>query len=199
MEGAVVDDEVPARRLAELVEASKAGRRPRLLCFWGHRPQADGGVGRGCLSQWWPCTFELDGQRYRSAEHWMMAAKARLFGDEAMARAIIAAGHPGKAKALGREVAGYDEARWRAERFGIVVRGNLAKFSQDPALGAWLLGTGNQVLVEASPVDPVWGIGLAADDARTADPALWPGLNLLGFALMEVRDQLASGQVPLGP
>ena len=194
-----MDAAVPTRRLAELVEASRAGRRPELLCFWGHRPQADGGVGRGCLSQWWPCTFELDGGRYRSAEHWMMAAKARLFGDEAAASAIMAAGHPGKAKALGRQVAGYDEARWRAERFAIVVRGNLAKFSQDQSLGAWLLGTGDKVLVEASPVDRIWGIGLAADDAMTADPAAWPGLNLLGFALMEVRDQLADGAAPRAP
>ena len=80
-----------------------------------------------------------------------------------------------------------------------MVRGNLAKFSQDPVLGGWLLGTGNKVLVEASPVDRVWGTGLAADDGRTADPARWPGLNLLGFALMEVRDRLAAGEAPRAP
>lgn len=73
-----------------------------------------------------------------------------------------------------------------------MVAGNLAKFAQNPALGEFLLGTGEQVLLEASPVDAVWGIGLAADHRDATRPAQWPGLNLLGFALMDVRAQLAA-------
>ena len=85
---------------------------------------------------------------------------------------------------------GFDSAAWEAERFAVVVAGNRAKFGQHAELAAYLRGTAPRVLVEASPVDRIWGIGLAADDERVADPASWQGLNLLGFALMEVRDQL---------
>ena len=85
---------------------------------------------------------------------------------------------------------GFDEAVWERERFGIVVEGSVHKFGQDAALRQFLLGTGERVLVEASPRDRIWGIGLAADDERATDPARWRGLNLLGFALMEAREVL---------
>ncbi|MEU8205175.1 NADAR family protein [Streptosporangium sp. NPDC049046] len=158
--------------------------------FWGHRPPRSGGVGAGCLSQWWPADFVVDGVVYRTAEHFMMAGKARLFGDEESAAAIVAADHPGQVKDLGRRVRGFDEEKWTAARFDLVVRGNFAKFGRHADLREFLLGTGERVLVEASPVDRVWGIGLAADDERAEKPELWPGLNLLGFALMEVRHAL---------
>ena len=93
-------------------------------------------------------------------------------------------------KALGRKVRGFGEERWVDKRFEIALRGNLAKFSQNPELRDWLIGTSPAVLVEASPVDTIWGIGLAADDKRASDPAKWRGLNLLGFVLMKARDQL---------
>ncbi|MHC3968565.1 NADAR family protein, partial [Pseudomonas aeruginosa] len=121
----------------------------------------------------------------------MMAAKARLFDDSRLLERILAARSPGEAKALGREVAGFDEARWNAERVGIVIEGNLGKFGQNASLKKYLLGTADRVLVEASPVDAIWGIGLAASDPLAAEPATWQGLNLLGFALMEVRRRLA--------
>lgn len=121
----------------------------------------------------------------------MMAEKARLFGDQAILHQVLSAKTPNDAKALGRRVAGYDDARWTRRRFDAVVQGNLAKFSQSGPLRAFLRGTGTAVLVEASPVDAIWGIGLAADDPRASDPAQWQGLNLLGFALMAVRDHLA--------
>ncbi|WP_377274323.1 NADAR family protein [Peterkaempfera sp. SMS 1(5)a] len=159
--------------------------------FWGHRPQRDGSVGAGCLSQWWQSPFTVEGVEYASAEHWMMAAKARLFEDEAVLGRILSAATPAEAKKLGRLVRGFDGAAWERERFGLVVAGNVAKFGQDRDLCGYLLGTGRRVLVEASPMDRVWGIGLAADDERAADPARWRGLNLLGFALMEARALLA--------
>lgn len=169
-----------------------AGRPVRWLMFWGHRPQADGSVGRGCLSQWWPSPFTVDGVGYASAEHWMMAGKARLFGDAEAEERIRAAASPAEAKKLGRTVRGFDDRVWAARRTELVVEGNVAKFGQDPALRRFLLATSSRVLVEASPRDRVWGIGLSAADDRAADPARWPGLNLLGFALMEARARLSA-------
>jgi ribA/ribD-fused uncharacterized protein len=108
-----------------------------------------------------------------------------------MAERILATRHPRAAKVLGGRVTGFDQTTWNKHRFPIVVAGNLAKFDQHPALRTFLLGTRRRVLVEASPVDRVWGIGLARDDPAAADPARWRGLNLLGFALMQVRATLS--------
>jgi ribA/ribD-fused uncharacterized protein len=165
--------------------------RVKYLFFWGHRPQLDGSVGAGCLSQWWPVEFTEDGVTFRSAEHYMMWRKALLFGDEATAARVVGAVHPRDAKKLGRGVAGFDDGVWEAERFSIVVAANRAKFGQHPELATWLAGTSGRVLVEASPTDRVWGIGLAATDERATDPARWRGLNLLGFALMRARADLS--------
>jgi ribA/ribD-fused uncharacterized protein len=181
-----------ARTREDLAALIAAGARPKWLMFWGHRPQSNGSIGSGALSQWWPSPFSVEGVAYASAEHWMMAGKARLFGDDASLPAILAARTPAEAKNLGRLVRAFDERRWAAARFELVVTGNVAKFGQDPALRAYLLGTGNRVLVEASPRDRVWGIGLGATDDRATDPSRWPGQNLLGFALMEARARLAA-------
>ncbi|MEV5240216.1 NADAR family protein [Streptomyces cinnamoneus] len=189
------------RTVAELTAAAARGEQAKYVYFWGHRPRRDGSVGAGCFSQWWPSPFTVDGTVYATAEHWMMAGKARLFGDaEAEARAL-AAGHPKEAKDAGRSVRGFDEEEWHRHRFELVVEGSVHKFGQHPELGAYLLGTGTRVLVEASPLDRVWGIGLAADDERAQDPARWCGLNLLGFALMEARQRLAAAgsSGPSGP
>jgi ribA/ribD-fused uncharacterized protein len=182
---------VPADLDVDSLRSAMAdGWRPAFLFFWGHKPRK-GGVGRHVLSQWWPAQFAVDGQTYPTAEHFMMAEKARLFGDMEMAARIVEATEPGKAKALGRQVRGFESDRWERHCLDIVVRGNAAKFGQNPALRGWLLATGDAVLVEASPVDPVWGIGLAADDPRAVDPTQWRGTNLLGFALMRVRASLS--------
>lgn len=165
----------------------------KYLFFWGHTPKRAGVIGAECLSQWYPAPFEVGGVRFATAEHFMMWGKARLFGDAGAAERILAAGHPQQAKALGRTIAGFDDARWDAERLAIVTAGNVEKFRQNPDLLAFLLGTRNRVLVEASPLDRVWGIGLAADDERALDPARWRGLNLLGEALMAAREALLEG------
>lgn len=164
----------------------------KYLFFWGHQAERDGRIGKGCLSQWWPCSFVVAGQRFASAEHYMMWRKALLFDDVSVASRVQAASSPGEAKALGRLVSGFSDEVWTAARLEIVVEGNLAKFGQDDALKAFLLATGSRVLVEASPLDRVWGIGLAADDPRALDPSSWLGLNLLGEALMEVRARLSA-------
>ncbi|MFF4589946.1 NADAR family protein [Streptomyces sp. NPDC001388] len=173
-----------------LVREVRAGTRIKYLHFWGHRPRPDGRVGPSCLSQWWPSPFAVDGVSYATAEHWMMARKARLFGDAEAEQRALAAAHPSQAKKAGRLVRGFDEAVWERERFRIVVEGSVHKFAAHPELAAFLLGTGERVLVEASPVDRVWGIGLAADDEAAGDPERWRGPNLLGFALMEARGRL---------
>lgn len=175
-----------------LVSAVESGARVKYLHFWGHRPQPDGRVGASCLSQWWPSPFVVGGVSYATAEHWMMAAKARIFGDAAAELRALEAPNPALAKKAGRLVRGFDEPVWERERFAVVVEGSVHKFAAHPALRAFLLGTGERVLVEASPMDRVWGIGLAADDERASDPRHWRGPNLLGFALMAARERLAA-------
>ncbi|MET9398736.1 NADAR family protein [Kitasatospora sp. NPDC002965] len=192
MSNELVDDPADTRNRADLTALVAVGVQPKWLMFWGHRAQRDGSVGPGVLSQWWPeHPFTVDGVEYATAEHWMMAGKARMFGDEGMLARILGAASPAEAKKLGRQVRGFDDAAWTAGRFELVVRGNVAKFAQDEALRGYLLSTRRRVLVEASPVDRIWGIGLAADDARAQEPAAWRGQNLLGFALMEARERLA--------
>ncbi|TWV30479.1 NADAR family protein [Streptomyces misionensis] len=177
--------------LEALVSEVRAGSRIKYLHFWGHRPRPDGTIGASCLSQWWPSPFVVDGKHYATAEHWMMAGKARLFGDERAEERVLSAARPAEAKKAGRLVRGFDEEIWERERFRIVVEGSVHKFAADDALRAFLLGTGDRVLVEASPLDRVWGIGLPAADDAASDPERWRGLNLLGFALMEARAELA--------
>ncbi|MFN8445997.1 MAG: NADAR family protein [Caldilineaceae bacterium] len=176
--------------LQTLLDAVHAGERLKFLFFWGHHPNVDGNIGKGCLSQWWPAAFTGDGITYPTAEHFMMAEKARLFGDDVALQEILNASSPGTAKSVGRGVQGFEDAIWSDRRFAIVVRGNQAKFAQNPPLKEFLRNTGNRVLVEASPQDRIWGIGLAEDDARVTNPEQWLGLNLLGFALMKVRSLL---------
>lgn len=173
--------------MTELISQAGSGTRLKYLFFWGHEPQRDGSIGAGCLSQWWPSLFNVDGRAFATAEHWMMWSKAMLFGDNETAGLILAVDQPHRAKALGRQVRGFDQKTWAAQRFEIVVAGSVAKFSQHKDLGEYLAGTGDRVLVEASPVDAIWGIGLASDDPGATDPTQWRGENQLGFALMRAR------------
>ena len=175
-----------------LLEAEADGRRLKFLFFWGHTPPGRSRVGPHVLSQWYEHPFTVDDVTYPSAEHYMMAGKARLFGDEARLALILDAASPGEAKVHGGAVRGFDEATWRRRRVDIVVRGSLAKFGSDDELRAYLLSTGERVLVEASPRDRIWGIGMGRDDPAAEQPSRWQGLNLLGFALMEARARLAS-------
>jgi ribA/ribD-fused uncharacterized protein len=179
-----------ARSVEELRMLVEAGATVKYLHFWGHQPEPDGTPGRGSLSQWFEAPFVVDGVRYRTAEHWMMAEKARLFGDQEAERAAIDAANPALAKAAGRTVRDFDDAVWDRERFEIVVHGNTHKFAAHPAMREFLLRTGSRVLVEASPRDRVWGIGMGARNENAENPAAWRGLNLLGFALMEARERL---------
>ena len=164
--------------------------RVKYLFFWGNQPSKDGVITKSCLSQWWLADFVVTGITYRSTEHWMMAEKARLFNDKQGLARILAAKSPAEAKKLRREIDGFVPEVWEARKLEIVTTGNLHKFSQHLELSTFLLGTHDRVLVEASPVDTIWGIGLAADAADAENPARWLGPNLLGFILMQVKDQL---------
>ena len=170
------------------------GQKHKYLHFWGHTPSRKGQIDQSCLSQWYPAPFTEDGIQYPTAEHYMMAAKARLFGDDERLEQILATRHPGATKRLGRQVSPFQPERWEQHRFDIVVAGNLAKFSQNSLLNAYLQKTEQRILVEASPIDTIWGIGLAAADPNASNPEQWPGQNLLGFALMKVRALLAESE-----
>lgn len=178
------------RSVEQLRQLSQTGARLKYMFFWGHRQKRAGEVTKSCLSNWFPAPFTEGGIMYRTTEHYMMAQKALLFKDADTSTKIIQANTPGEAKQLGRLVQGFNEDTWVHHRFEIVVRGNLAKFSQHAALKSFLLSTHARILVEASPTDQIWGIGMAADDPQVEHPDAWKGLNLLGFALMEVRSRL---------
>lgn len=165
----------------------------KYIFFWGHTDRKEG-ASKACMSQWYESPFTVDGILYKTAEHWMMAKKAELFNDKEILEKIIACNKPGEAKALGREVRNYADESWLANRFNIVVQGSYHKFSQHPPLKEFLINTGDRVLVEASPLDKIWGIGMAQDHKKIDDVNAWRGLNLLGFALMEARELLREHQ-----
>ena len=153
----------------------------KFVLFWGGWP-----------SQWHPARFTVDGVEYNCCEQFMMAEKARVFGDaEALAK-ILASKSPRAQKALGRTVRNFDKATWDGVCRGIVYAGNLARFSQEDTLRRTLLATGEKAIVEASPTDRIWGIGLSQDDPRALYPVQWRGTNWLGIALTQVRATLAA-------
>lgn len=171
-----------------IIEKFRKKERLKYVFFWGHQPSADGSITKSCFSQWFDCRFIADGVEYSTAEQYMMAQKALLFGDTEKYEKIMTASHPKQFKDLGRRISGFDETVWNRHKTDIVIKGNLAKFSQDPELRSFLLGTGERILVEASPYDKIWGIGMSANDTKCENPEMWNGENLLGFCLMEVRD-----------
>jgi ribA/ribD-fused uncharacterized protein len=147
---------------------------------------------KGPFSQFHASRFSVDGRDYICAEQYMHAEKARLFGDVAMAERIMASDSPHEHKMMGARAAGFDQDFWDARKVAIVTAGNLAKFGQNAGLRRRLLETGDAILAEANPKDYIWGIGLSEDDPAALDPARWQGENLLGKALMDVRQTLAS-------
>lgn len=174
----------------ELLNQIENGQTFEYLLFYGHKVSTDGSVTASCCSQWFPAHFHLDGIDYSTAEHYMMAEKARLFQDSESLEKILVCDTPKEAKALGRKVRNFEVGLWKDRCSQIVVQANQAKFSQNLPLAEWLRETAPRVLVEASPFDRIWGIGMAKTHPEALDPRLWRGRNLLGFALMTVRDSL---------
>ena len=147
--------------------------------FWG-----------GVFSQWWTCSFELNKVKYNCTEQYMMAQKALIFGDYNAYESIMDATSPKVKKAIGRTVKNFDVQIWNENKVRIVYTGNKAKFTQNPDLLGALFATDGEVLVEASPYDKVWGIGLGESTARITPPDHWPGENLLGRTLTKLRINL---------
>lgn len=174
----------------DLKQAYNAGQHFEYLFFWGHTPPADGRVTETCLSQWWRCSFTVDGVAYSCAEQYMMAEKARMFGDQDMLEKIMEADEPKEMKACGRAVRHFQKEVWDEACYDLVRKGNTAKFSQNPRLWDFLKSTKNKILVEASPRDRIWGIGMGKSDPGAECPLKWKGSNLLGFALTQTRDLL---------
>ncbi|KAL8583797.1 hypothetical protein ACOMHN_036432 [Nucella lapillus] len=141
-------------------------------------------------SQWYPVQFEVEGQKYNCAEQYMMHQKAVLFGDEDAARQILSSSDPKFQKEMGRKVKNFDDDVLTKECVNIVTRANMAKFGQNAKIKGILLSTYPKTLVEASPVDALWGIGHAEDHVKAWNQSTWRGRNLLGFAPTDVRDQL---------
>lgn len=145
----------------------------------------------GFLSNWYPSPFTLEGIRFTCVEQYMMYRKAVTFGDPENAAAILAADNPGKIKALGRSVRGYNDTVWNGVRQIVVYRALLEKFRQNPDLKDKLLATAPHTLAECAVRDKIWGIGMSMHDEYRFEPDLWRGQNLLGFTLMLVREELS--------
>lgn len=150
---------------------------------------------RGSFSQWVPSSFIVDGVVYSHAEQYMMYQKALLFDDKVIAQKILDEKHPRNQKKLGRKIKGFDESKWKENRERIVYEGNYAKFTQNKDIYNELIATKNKILVEASPVDKIWGIGMAEDDPKIEDENQWKGLNLLGKVLTKLKNDLMTNQI----
>jgi len=144
----------------------------------------------GPFSNWMPSPFEIDGVWYNCVEQFMMAEKARLFKDEASLKKIMSAVDPREQKAYGRQVAGFNKEQWEQVARDLVYKGCYAKFTQNQDLKQVLIDTAGATLVEASPEDPIWGIGLRKTDPRALNRATWRGTNWLGEILTKVREDL---------
>lgn len=150
----------------------------------------------GPFSQWYKCKFIVNGIEYNCAEQFMMAQKAILFKDDDAFERIMQENDPRKQKRLGRDVRGFDKILWDRHRYTIVLAGSLAKFTQNADLKKILMDTDLRTLVEASPLDKIWGIGLGVvtidgDPVPDVyDRTKWKGLNLLGQALTQVREMI---------
>jgi hypothetical protein len=144
----------------------------------------------GIFCQWSQYTMVEEDITYYSCEQYMMAKKAKLFNDEKVYDMIMSEEYPPVQKELGRMVSNYNQDVWDKHKFDIVVNANYLKFTQDETLKELLLDTGDKTIVEASPYDTIWGIGLSCDDDKILDESNWQGENLLGKAIMKVRTRL---------
>lgn len=142
------------------------------------------------FSNWYRAEFEVENIRFNCSEQYMMYQKAILFDDQETAQKVLSTTNPGKQKAFGRQVKNFNQETWDNNCKQIVYDANYAKFTQNENLLKALLKTKHTTLVEASPVDFIWGIGLAEDDPRALDKNQWRGKNWLGEILTQLREDL---------
>jgi ribA/ribD-fused uncharacterized protein len=163
-----------------------------------------------CLSQWYKCPIFIkasvyvngrdykDGYRFQDitfncAEQAMMYCKAECFDDQDIMGQVLKADSSKEQKALGRKIKNFNEEKWGKIKFATVVGINKLKFEQNPELKKILTeDLKNYLIAEASPYDKIWGIGLGADNPKAWDVKTWEGQNLLGKALMKVRDEMSN-------
>ncbi len=155
----------------------------RIIPFWGSDDTP-----YETFSNFHPCSLQWNGITFPTSEHLFMAHKAMYFGDVDILQDIITADSPGKAKRLGRKVAGFDQQIWSNISYDIMKIVCYQKIQQNPDIQEVLINTGDAIIVEASPYDRIWGIGLAPTDPDVYLPEKWNGDNRLGFVLMEIRD-----------
>lgn len=144
----------------------------------------------GPFSQWHESPMVIDSKEYNCCEQYMMYRKASLFGDTISAKKIMLTDYPWEQKRLGRLVRPFDDSIWMEIAEDVVYKGNYAKFTQNKDLLQYLLDTEGTTIVEASPFDHRWGIGLSEEKAKVTDPDKWPGQNLLGKVLTKLRDNI---------
>jgi ribA/ribD-fused uncharacterized protein len=179
----MITEKTPMRTVQWVIDHQNDEDFPGFIFFWG-----------GHFSQWASAPFaDADGVVYPTAEHYMMAHKARVFGDEAAEVLIQATTNPKEAKKLGRKIIGFSDEVWNQHKIGVVIAGSILKFKSDPVLLEYILSS-DKVIVEASPYDTVWGIGLSETNTYRHDANNWRGKNLLGFCLMEARQYLRINQ-----
>jgi hypothetical protein len=159
--------------------------------FW--KPEEE----NACFGNWFPLAFSVDGIHFHTSEHYVMYHKALLMGDEEIARAVLEDPDPHSAKKWGQRVKPWSQDIWNRERCRIMYEACFAKFQAED-MRQRLLNTGDAVLVEASPYDKIWGIGLLKTDKNARNPQRWKGLNLLGKVLMKIRQDVRYSQT-LGP
>lgn len=153
----------------------------------------------GYASQWAATEFTVDGVKYNTAEQYMMAMKAILFNDSDALEIIMGTNNPKVQKATGRLVKGFRKDIWEANAKMIVYRANFAKFTQNPEALQWLMTTDGTTLVEASPWDVIWGVGMGAEDPRCHDRSQWKGTNWLGEIVTHVREDIKAMLAVLVP
>lgn len=154
-------------------------RTPEYIFFYG-----------GCFSQWFPSVFEIYGMKFVTAEQFMMYCKAIVFSDMKAASQILKTSNPEKQKRIGRLVKNFNDEIWDQHKLQVVYMGNYAKFTQNADLNNELKNTGYRLLVEASPTDKIWGIGLGLNNKLIYDRNNWRGQNYLGKIITKVRNDI---------
>ncbi|MDR2026062.1 MAG: NADAR family protein [Prevotellaceae bacterium] len=181
------DNAIKKYSVRSLIEQFYEGKELEYVFFWNTDKI---NLSVGCFSQWQKAYFKADGYEYCCAEQYMMGQKALIFNDSESFEKILSANHPKTIKELGRKVKNFDGNEWDKIKYKIVLNGNFYKFTQNKEMMEILISTGKKILVEASPFDKIWGVGLDEKNEKIYNPNYWEGENLLGFALMELRDVL---------
>jgi ribA/ribD-fused uncharacterized protein len=171
----------PVRRKRVVKKAEAAVALPEILFFFSKDPENKE------FSNFYETEFELDGVKYKSAEHAYQGIKAKTFGDNEAFEKILKAKSAQSAKAAGKKVKEYKEETWNEKKDEVMKTVLRAKFTQNLELRKKLLDSGDKVIANADSRDKYWGIGTSTNTSMAKDPAKWKGENKLGKMLEELR------------